>query len=184
MPATELEALARRFVAGVLNGRNLPAIQTLAHPDYVDHSAPARSDSGLDSVYAFLRLWRAAFPDLRLTVAHCSGGESLVVVRPVSAGMHRGRSWACRRRRWAKRCPTRAIGASSPRCCASISASSSRRTKRSKRRPTREVGRPPRDVRTPAAAARGARPAHGRAQYRKEEPWPARRRSCWSTTTR
>jgi steroid delta-isomerase-like uncharacterized protein len=91
MAAGALEALARRFVARVLNGRDPAAARALLHPLYVDHSMPALGGSGLESLSAFLGLWRAAFPDVRFAVEHCFGdGASLVAVRLTVTGTHRG----------------------------------------------------------------------------------------------
>lgn len=91
MTAEELEALARRHVAEVLNGPNLAAIQTLIHPGYRDHSGPAEGGPGLDSLHAFLDPWRAAFPDLRFAVEDCfSDGAARVAVHVVATGTHAG----------------------------------------------------------------------------------------------
>lgn len=91
MPAATAEALARRFVAGVLNGPDLAAIQALVHPRYRDHGAPALGESGLESLRAFLGPWRDAFPDLRFAVADCfADGAGRVAVRLVATGTHRG----------------------------------------------------------------------------------------------
>ena len=91
MIAAELEALARRFLAEVLNGPDIAAIQALVRPLYLDHSAPALRGSELESLRAFLGLWRDAFPDVRFAVEDCfSDGEARVALRVVATGTHRG----------------------------------------------------------------------------------------------
>jgi steroid delta-isomerase-like uncharacterized protein len=90
-PAPALEALARRFVVGVLNAGNLAAIQALVHPGYRDHGTPAEGGGGLAALPALLGPWRDAFPDLHFAVEECfADGGGCVTVSLVATGTHRG----------------------------------------------------------------------------------------------
>jgi CheY-like chemotaxis protein len=89
--AAALAALARRFVAGVLDRPDPAAIRALVHPLYQDHGAPALGGSGAASLHALLGAWRDAFPDLRVAAEDCfAGGAQRVAVRLVATGTHTG----------------------------------------------------------------------------------------------
>ena len=80
-------ALVRRFVEGVLGRGDFAALNALAAPECVDHAAT----SGPAALAQFLVPWRAAFPDLALTIEDLAVAEGdLIIARWTLRGTHRG----------------------------------------------------------------------------------------------
>jgi predicted ester cyclase len=68
MGTQENKASALRFIDEVVNRGNFAIVDELAHPNFVDHSAPPGVPPTNEGFKAFLTMFRAAFPDLHYTV--------------------------------------------------------------------------------------------------------------------
>ena len=79
-------AVVRRFVEGVLGRGDFAALNALAAPGCADHAEAA----GPAAIAQFLVTWRAAFPDLALTVEDLAAAGDTVAVRWTLHGTHRG----------------------------------------------------------------------------------------------
>ena len=84
------KALVRRFVEEVLAGGDFAALAELTTPDCVEHTAPPGQPPGEGTVARYLVTWRAAFPDLQITVEDLLAEGDRVAVRLTVRGTHRG----------------------------------------------------------------------------------------------
>ena len=64
MSTVDNRAVARRFIAEVLGGGDFAALNALAAPACADHA----ETPGPATIAQFLVAWRAAFPDLAITI--------------------------------------------------------------------------------------------------------------------
>ena len=86
MSTVDNRAVVRRFIARVLGGGDFATLNALAAPDCVDHAdAP-----GPAALAQFLVPWRAAFPDLALTIEDLAATGDRVAARWTLRGTHRG----------------------------------------------------------------------------------------------
>ena len=90
MGADANRAVVRRFVEEVLDRGDFAALAELAAPDCVEHTAPPGQPPAEGTVARYLVLWRAAFPDLRITVEDVLAEGDRVAVRSTVTGTHRG----------------------------------------------------------------------------------------------
>jgi steroid delta-isomerase-like uncharacterized protein len=79
-------AVARRFVEEVLGRGDFATLNALAAPDCADHA----DATGPAALVQFLVPWRAAFPDLALTVEELVAEGDGVAARWTLCGTHRG----------------------------------------------------------------------------------------------
>src|SRR5918997_2118439 len=86
MPEAAHRDLVRRFIEGVLGRGDFAALNALAAPDCADHAAA----SGPGALAQFLVPWRAAFPDLAITIEDLTAAGDTVAVRWTLRGTHRG----------------------------------------------------------------------------------------------
>ncbi len=86
MSSTANIAVVRRFIEGVLGRGDFAALNALAATDCVDHAAAP----GPAALAQFLVPWRAAFPDLALTVEELVAEGDCVAARWTLCGTHRG----------------------------------------------------------------------------------------------
>ena len=86
MSTIDNRAVARRFIAEVLGGGDFAALNALAAPDCADHADPLCPAT----IAQFLVAWRAAFPDLAITVEDLTAAGDTVAVRWTLRGTHRG----------------------------------------------------------------------------------------------
>jgi steroid delta-isomerase-like uncharacterized protein len=92
-PLENNKAVLRAFVAAI-NARDWPAVESLAAPDIVRHSATAGSPRGVgrDSLLAFLRGEAEAFPDSQETIEFTVAEGDLVAARLRFRGTQLGQS--------------------------------------------------------------------------------------------
>ena len=86
MSTVDNRAVARRFIEEVLGGGDFAALNALAAPECADHAEtpyPA-------TIAQFLVAWRAAFPDLAITIEDLAAAGDTVAVRWTLRGTHRG----------------------------------------------------------------------------------------------
>ena len=86
----EHEALARRWWDEAWSGGNLDALDEVLAADHVHHWAVGPDTTGPAPVKGRLATWRAAFPDLRVTVEDAIAEGDRVVARWVATGTHEG----------------------------------------------------------------------------------------------
>jgi steroid delta-isomerase-like uncharacterized protein len=84
------KALVRRFFEEVWNKGNLNVIDELDSPNYVDHDAPPGLPAGIEGQKQFVKMYRTAFPDLRITVDDVISEGDKVVTRWTARGTHNG----------------------------------------------------------------------------------------------
>ena len=82
--------LARRFYDEVLNTGDVERVSDLCTEDVVDHEAPPEWPAGIEGVKAFVRTFRAAFPDLRVTIEDMLADGDRVAARVRMTGTHQG----------------------------------------------------------------------------------------------
>lgn len=84
------KALARRMYE-LINTGNLDGIDDLVSPGFVEHEAfPGLPSTGPEAPKAALAMFRAAFPDLRMSVDDTLAEGNKVVVRGTMSGTHKG----------------------------------------------------------------------------------------------
>ena len=86
MSITANIAVARRFVEEVLGRGDFATLNALAAPDCADHA----DATGPAALVQFLVPWRAAFPDLALTVEELVAEGDCVAARWTLCGTNRG----------------------------------------------------------------------------------------------
>ncbi len=84
------EALVRRFVEEVLAGGDFGVLAELTACTCIDHAAAAGRPTGLAGIAPLMVAWRAAFPDLVITIEDLVGEGDTVAVRSTLRGTHRG----------------------------------------------------------------------------------------------
>jgi steroid delta-isomerase-like uncharacterized protein len=84
------KALVRRFIEQALAGGDFAALAELMAPDGVEHTAPLGQPPAEGTAARYLVLWRAAFPDLAITVEDLLAEGERVAVRQTVRGTHRG----------------------------------------------------------------------------------------------
>ena len=83
-------AIVRRFIAEVLNGDNLPALDELVAADYVDHAIPPQMPPNRESMRQLLVMLRSVFPDIHYATEDVIAADDKVVVRFTRCGTQRG----------------------------------------------------------------------------------------------
>ena len=84
------KVLVRRFIEEVLAGGDFAALNALAATDCADHAASAGPAPCTEAITQFLVPWRAAFPDLAITVEELVAAGDSVAARWTLQGTHRG----------------------------------------------------------------------------------------------
>ncbi len=91
MMSTEAnKAIVRRFVEEVQNGGDLAALDALAAPGYVNHSAPPGVPPDREGLKQLTAMFRQAFPDGRMTIEDMVAEGERVATRKTFRGTHRG----------------------------------------------------------------------------------------------
>lgn len=94
MSLEENKAIIRRFYDEVWNKGNVAVIDDIFAPDYIRHDLrPGAPPSGPEGQKAIARLFRAAFPDIQMTLDLLIAEGDLVVGRWTTQGTHTG-EWA------------------------------------------------------------------------------------------
>ena len=89
MSVEEHKAIQRR-VYELFSSGNQEALEEVIAPDAVDHNAPPGLAPGLEGVRQTLGMFRAAFPDLRITAEDLLAEGDRVAARITATGTHRG----------------------------------------------------------------------------------------------
>jgi steroid delta-isomerase-like uncharacterized protein len=92
MPAEENKAIARRLMTEVMNEGKLEVADELLAADWVDHDPanPPGSASGPDAFKQLATMYRAAFPDMKMTIEDMIAEGDRVVTRWTARGTHQG----------------------------------------------------------------------------------------------
>jgi steroid delta-isomerase-like uncharacterized protein len=88
-PVEANKALIRRFIEDVHNKGNFALFNELFAPNYVNHSAPAK-ENGRAAREQAIRSYRAAAPDLRVTIDDMIAEGDKVALRWTTHGTERG----------------------------------------------------------------------------------------------
>jgi steroid delta-isomerase-like uncharacterized protein len=89
MPEDNREVI-RLYSKEVINNGNLSFVDKLYSKDFVYHSSDGGEIKGLDSVKEHVQMFRAAFPDIQVTVEDVFAEGDKVVNRWSMRGTHRG----------------------------------------------------------------------------------------------
>ena len=81
--------IVRRYCEAFERG-DIDALDGLVHPEVVDHGAYEDQQAGIEGYRQFFRLWKDAFPDLRLDLELTICEGDLVAYRWHGAGTHLG----------------------------------------------------------------------------------------------
>jgi steroid delta-isomerase-like uncharacterized protein len=90
MTTDENKALYRRFIGEVFNEGRLDAVGEVLSPAYVYHDAVPGGLSGPDGVKQIVSMFRAAFPDLNITIEEQVAEGDKVCSRTTLRGTHKG----------------------------------------------------------------------------------------------
>jgi predicted ester cyclase len=88
--AEENKAVYRRFIETLFNEGRLERLGELVDPDYVFHDAPPGTPQGPDAIREVVTMFRAAFPDLKITIEDQVAEGDKVCSRATTRGTHRG----------------------------------------------------------------------------------------------
>lgn len=80
----------RRFIKEVFNEGRLEAVEQYLSPNYVFHGAPAGTTPGRDGVKQIVSAFRAAFPDLEISIEDQVAEDDKVCSRVTTHGTHKG----------------------------------------------------------------------------------------------
>ena len=90
MTTDQNKAVYRRFIQEVFNEGRLDALDELLSPSYVLRDAPPGAPPGPQAVAEVVRMFRAAFPDLAITIDDLVAEGDKVCARATTRGTHRG----------------------------------------------------------------------------------------------
>ena len=90
MTTDQNKAVYRRFIQEVFNEGRLDALDALLSPSYVLRDAPPGGPPGPQAVAEVVRMFRAAFPDLEITIDELVAEGDKVCARATTRGTHRG----------------------------------------------------------------------------------------------
>ena len=90
MGAEVNRAVVRRFVEEVLARGDFAALNALAAPDCADHADASGTAPCPEAIAQFLVAWRAAFPDLAISIENLAAVGDRVAARWTLCGTHHG----------------------------------------------------------------------------------------------
>jgi steroid delta-isomerase-like uncharacterized protein len=91
MSAESNKALSRRLLEEAFNAGNVDVVDELVSPDFVNHDAALpEAMIGPDAAKGSITAYRAAFPDLRLTIEEQIAADTGVATRWSAKGTHQG----------------------------------------------------------------------------------------------
>lgn len=90
MSLQDNKILVRRFIDEVYNQGNLAAVDELFSPDFQIPDALPAVPPGTAGIKHHVRAWRAAFPDMRVTIDDLIAEGDKVVYRWTVQGTHQG----------------------------------------------------------------------------------------------
>jgi steroid delta-isomerase-like uncharacterized protein len=66
------------------------ALRRQVAEDFVDHASPPGTPSGIEPVIAWGRVLRSAFPDMTVSMDHCTAEDDIVACHATWRGTHKG----------------------------------------------------------------------------------------------
>jgi steroid delta-isomerase-like uncharacterized protein len=90
MGTQENKASASRFLEEVINRGNVSVVDELSGANFVDHQAPPGVPPTNEGIKTFIRMFRAAFPDLHYTLEDSIAEGDRVVQRTTAHGTMKG----------------------------------------------------------------------------------------------
>lgn len=90
MSTRENKALLRRYVEQVWDNQNPAALDEFLSPAYVRHRSRGAEPLSRDGQKRLLTKFRAAFPDIRLTVEEVIAEDDRIAFRSTIRGTHQG----------------------------------------------------------------------------------------------
>ena len=90
MSTEQNKANYRRFIEEAWNKGNLAVVDEIASPDVVIHFLPPGTPPGGESMKQFIASFRAAFPDVRISVKDEVAEGDRAVARWTMTGTHQG----------------------------------------------------------------------------------------------
>jgi predicted ester cyclase len=90
MSTDDNKKIYRDFIERGFNNGELSALDELLAPGYVNHDAPPGMSSGADGVKQIITMFRAAFPDLHISMEDQVAEGDLVSTRSLTSGTHKG----------------------------------------------------------------------------------------------
>jgi len=81
-------ATQERFATEVVNGGRIDVIDEVTNPDFVDHDPAPDQGPGPEGFKAFWTAFRAAFPDLHVTVEHLTADDDSIAIAYRAQGTH------------------------------------------------------------------------------------------------
>lgn len=91
MSAEENKALVRRFIEEIFNQGNMPAVDEILAPGFVEHEElPPGIPRDREGVKQLTGMLRSAFPDFKASIEDVIAGGDKVVIRMVWNGTHKG----------------------------------------------------------------------------------------------
>jgi steroid delta-isomerase-like uncharacterized protein len=89
--SADTKAIARRLLDEAFNSGNLDVVDELLAPEFVNHDAALpEPTTGIEAAKASIGGYRAAFPDLRITIDEQLAEGELVTTRWTARGTHQG----------------------------------------------------------------------------------------------
>lgn len=88
--AEEHKRALERYYSEVVNKGDLDIIYESAHPDHISHGTGENGKQGAEHLREWIRLQRASFPDLNVTVEDWIIAGNKVVSRFTARGTHTG----------------------------------------------------------------------------------------------
>ncbi|HYP40332.1 MAG TPA: ester cyclase [Chloroflexia bacterium] len=90
MASEQHKELYRRFIEECFTGGNLALVDEIIIADAVDHQAPPGAAQGVEGVKQVISMFRAAFPDLQVTVDQMIAEGDTLAGRFTMSGTHQG----------------------------------------------------------------------------------------------
>ena len=90
MDTNQNKAVYRRYIQELFNEGRLDRLDELLSPSYVYHDAPPGTPPGREAIRQVVSMFRAAFPDLTITIEDQVAEGDMVCSRTVTRGTHRG----------------------------------------------------------------------------------------------
>ena len=86
----ENKSISRRVQEEAFNQGNLAVIDELVAADYVDHDLPPGFPDGPEGYKQLVAMYRAAFPDVQMTIEDVIADGDKVALRWTATGTHQG----------------------------------------------------------------------------------------------
>src|SRR3712207_3145234 len=84
------KAIYRRYIQQVFNEGRVDLLDELLAPSYVYHEAPPGTLPGAEGIKQVVSMFRAAFPDLEITIDDQIAEDDQVCSRATTRGTHQG----------------------------------------------------------------------------------------------